>query len=189
MNLNERLKKGLAYLAYPLWRVLRYCDRTFTGDPPSTRAPRDNPYGFQAVGEDCVISSPVYLSHQHKIRIGARVSMAPCVFLAASDGAGIEIGDDTMIAAFAVLCTATHDYRVRDMRSTGVNESIVIGKGCWIGLKAIILPGVTIGDGAVVGAGAVVTRDVEPNAIVVGVPARLLKYRDAGGQVTSDAGV
>jgi acetyltransferase-like isoleucine patch superfamily enzyme len=82
-----------------------------------------------------------------------------------------------MIAAFALLSTATHDYRARDMRRAGVNKAIVVGKGCWIGLNAIVLPGVSIGDGAVVGAGAVVTEDVEPNAIVVGVPARLLKYR------------
>ena len=183
MNVNELFKRSLAYLAYPLWRVLRYCDKVFTSCPQPVLASKRNPYGFQSIGEDCVISGPLYLAHPHKIRLGDHVSMAPNVFLAASDGAEIEIGNNTMIAALAIISTTTHDYRAKNMREVGINRSIRIGKGCWIGLNAIILPGVSIGDGAVIGAGAVVTKDVESNAIVVGVPARLLKYREIDAMV------
>jgi len=167
------IKAALGRFAYLyvgcLLRLIRYGEYAST-----TKA-----YGFQSIGQDCVIGRPVYLECPHKIRIGKRVSMAGCVYIGAPEGAAVEIGDDTMIAAFAIISTATHDYHAKEMRRTGINRSVVIGKGCWIGLNAIILPGVTIGDGAVVGAGAVVTKDVEPGAIVVGVPARLMKYRES----------
>jgi maltose O-acetyltransferase len=64
------------------------------------------------------------------------------------------------------------------MQSTLLMREVVIEEDVWIGAHAIIMPGVTIGRGAVVGAGAVVTTDVEPRAIVVGVPAKVLKFRN-----------
>ena len=64
-----------------------------------------------------------------------------------------------------------YDERVYD-------EPVTIGKNCWIGTRCLILPGVTIHDGAVVGAGSVVTKDVPPLAIVAGNPARVIKYRN-----------
>ncbi len=177
MSPSELIRKTLAFLAWPLWRVLRYCDTVFGTPARGAAARRADRHGFASIGEDCVVSDPLYVSHPGRVRLGSRVSIAPCVLLSASNGAGIEIGDDTMIAAFAILSTTTHDHRVPNMRFAGINRPIVIGRGCWVGLNAIILPGVSVGDGAVIGAGAVVTKDVEPNAIVVGVPARLLKYR------------
>jgi acetyltransferase-like isoleucine patch superfamily enzyme len=70
-----------------------------------------------------------------------------------------------------------NDKDIIDVYSIPTNDKIVIGNDVWIGANAIILPGVTIGDGAVVGAGAVVTKDVAPYAIVGGVPAKLIRYR------------
>ncbi|MFB9276291.1 CatB-related O-acetyltransferase [Cohnella cellulosilytica] len=66
---------------------------------------------------------------------------------------------------------------VIDVYGIASNKKIVIGNDVWIGANAILLPGVTVGDGAVIGAGAVVTKDVPPYAIVGGVPARLIRYR------------
>ena len=90
---------------------------------------------------------------------------------------GVRIGRNTMIAAHAIITSSTHDYLTTPIRSKRIDKPVDIGADVWIGSGAIIMPGVTIGDGAVVGAGAIVLDDVVPNAIVVGNPARLLKYR------------
>ncbi|WP_391120346.1 CatB-related O-acetyltransferase [Psychrobacillus sp. L3] len=64
-----------------------------------------------------------------------------------------------------------------DVYDISSNEEIIIGNDVWIGANVVVLPGVTIGDGAVIGAGAIVTKDVPPYSIVVGVPAKVIKYR------------
>ena len=94
--------------------------------------------------------------------------------------AGLSIGAHSMIGGGVLICGVNHGYALQGvpMRHQPVEAApIVIGQDVWIGMGAIILPGVTIGDGAVVGAGAVVTSDVPPWAVVTGVPARLAKYR------------
>lgn len=76
------------------------------------------------------------------------------------------------------IYTATHPLRPEDRCGTKGRESarpIVIGTDCWIGGGAIILPGVTIGNGVTVGAGSVVTKDVKDRCVVVGNPARIIK--------------
>jgi acetyltransferase-like isoleucine patch superfamily enzyme len=87
----------------------------------------------------------------------------------------IDVGDDASIGPEACLLTLGHDPNARDFATRG--GPIVIGARVWIGFRAIVLPNVTIGEGAVVGAGAVVTRDVEPYAIVAGAPARVIGRR------------
>lgn len=81
---------------------------------------------------------------------------------------GVEIGDRSMIAPGVKIISANHSGPDRWISAAPVR----IGSDCWIGANAVILPGVTVGDGAVVGAGAVVTDDVEAATLVVGVPAR-----------------
>lgn len=87
----------------------------------------------------------------------------------------IRIGDDVSIGPEATLLTLGHDPQSPDFADRG--GEIVIGARAWIAYRAIVLPSVTIGEGAVVGAGAVVTRDVEPYAIVAGNPARKIGDR------------
>ncbi len=91
----------------------------------------------------------------------------------------IEVGDDCLFAYGVNVITAGHDYNAPLMRKKIVRKPVRIGSNVWIGVNALILPGVTINDGAVVGAGAVVTKDVSENAIVIGSPARVIKYRGA----------
>lgn len=94
------------------------------------------------------------------------------------DGRGrIEIGDNTVIASGAALITGSHD--VGSDCFAPEFRPIVIGSRVWIGTRAMLLQGVKIGDGAVVAAGAVVTRDVEANSIVGGVPAKFIRTRKA----------
>ena len=89
--------------------------------------------------------------------------------------AGIEIGADTNISSHVKMITGSHD--VDDPMFEGEFLPIRVGEHCWIGTGAIILQGVTIGDGAVIAAGAVVTKDVPPYEIWGGVPARKIRDR------------
>ena len=108
------------------------------------------------------------------IRIGAGGFVNfNCVFL---DCAAIEIGDRVQIAPAVQLYTATHPLEA-EARASGLESArpIRIGDDVWIGGGAILLPGVTVGEGAVVAAGAVVTREVPPRVLVAGNPARLVR--------------
>lgn len=103
------------------------------------------------------------------LRFGERVFLnSGCRF---QDQGGIDIGDDALIGHNAVITTLNHDLdpaRRADMHPAPVR----IGRRAWLGANVTVLPGVTIGDGAIVGAGSVVTKDVAPRTVVVGVPAR-----------------
>ena len=92
-------------------------------------------------------------------------------FVAMSAG-GITIEDDVMIAANVSLITNNHDFQDRAVLTC---KPVVIKRNAWIGVNATILPGVTIGENAIVAAGAVVTKDVPANALVGGVPAKFIK--------------
>jgi len=97
--------------------------------------------------------------------------------------AGLTIGDHCMIGGGVLICGVHHGSAASDVpmrRQPFEAAPIVIGNDVWIGMGAIILPGVTIGDGAIVGAGAVVTSDVAAGAVVRGVPARMAKLRGSG---------
>lgn len=87
----------------------------------------------------------------------------------------IFIGTGTEIAEHVTIRDASHDHRWPLRAQKYKVEPVVIGREVWIGAKATVLPGVSIGDGATVGAGAVVTRDVPASATVVGVPARVVE--------------
>ncbi len=94
----------------------------------------------------------------------------------------ITIGNDVMMGPDVTILTGSHETSdtTRPMRLQGGSiRPVVIEDDVWIGMRAIILPGVRIGTGAIIGAAAVVTRDVPPFAVVAGVPARVLRYRTA----------
>lgn len=113
------------------------------------------------------------------IRIGSGSSINPyCVLLGYG---GITIGDNVRIAAHSSIIAFQHNYEHCDeciVRQGNVWEGIVIEDDVWIGTGVRILDGVKIGKGAVIGAGAVVTRDVPPYSVSIGVPARVIKYRN-----------
>src|SRR5665213_2074870 len=110
-----------------------------------------------------------------KVSIGLRnVVNFGCLF----DGRKfrIQTGDDVSIGPEATILTLGHDPQSPEFADRG--GDVIIGNRVWIGYRALILPGVKIGEGAVVGAGAVVTKDVEPFAIVAGNPARKIGERN-----------
>ena len=110
------------------------------------------------------------------IKIGNNVSFSGDILLYAN--APIEIGDNSMIAFHVIFHTSTHDYNDHPMWNKRIDKPIKVGKHVWIGTGSIILPGVIIGDYAVVAAGSVVTANVPEGAIVGGNPARIIKYRN-----------
>lgn len=115
---------------------------------------------------------PFYADFGKNISIGKDVFInSGCHF---QDQGGITIGDGVFIGHNVVLATINHDLHPSQNRKNHY-APITIGNHAWIGSNATILPGVTIGEWAVVGAGSVVTKDVEPYTVVGGVPAKFLK--------------
>ena len=88
----------------------------------------------------------------------------------------IKIGDNVSIGPEAAILTLGHDPQSEDFSDRG--GDVVVGDRAWICFRAIILPGVTIGEGAIVGAGSTVSRDVEPYTIVAGTPAKVIGQRN-----------
>lgn len=124
------------------------------------------------IDESFGLFPPFYTDCGKNIRIGKDVFInSGCRF---QDQGGIVIGDGALIGHNVVLATINHDLEPQKRRDN-IFAPITIGKSVWIGANATVLPGVRIGDGAVVAAGAVVTKDVPENVVVGGVPARVLK--------------
>jgi len=90
-------------------------------------------------------------------------------------GAGrVHIGARTLISTGCSIASITHSEQLAT-RTWGIESPVTIGSDCWLGTGAIILPGVNIGDGSIIGAGAVVTKDIPPGCLAVGVPARVVR--------------
>lgn len=124
------------------------------------------------VDESVTVFPPFYSDFGKNITLGKRVFInSGCKF---QDQGGVVIGDDCLIGHNTVLATLNHDLapsRRADMHPA----PIVIGRNVWIGSNATVLPGVTIGDDAVVAAASVVTKDVPEKSVVVGSPARVVR--------------
>jgi acetyltransferase-like isoleucine patch superfamily enzyme len=118
---------------------------------------------------------PFYTNFGQHIKIGKRVFINhACTFL---DLGGIYIEDDVLIGPKVNLITENHPVDPSKRKSLDLG-SILVKKNAWIGAGATILPGITIGENAIVAAGAVVTKDVPANAIVGGIPAKFIKMID-----------
>ena len=113
-----------------------------------------------------------------KLVIGQNVGIAANAFIAMRGK--VEIGDDTIFGPGVSIHAENHNFKDLDtpIRLQGATrKGIKIGKNCWIGSKVIILDGVNIGDNVIIGAGAVVTKDIPSYAIAAGVPAKIIKNR------------
>lgn len=127
-----------------------------------------------SVGINVTFYEGFHIRNPKGIKIGNGVSVGPKVLL---DGrVGLEIGDNVVIAYESIIWSLNHDYN--DVNFCGKGAKVFIDKYAWICCRSIILPGVVIGEGAVVASNAVVTKDVPPYAIVAGIPAKIIGYRD-----------
>ena len=128
----------------------------------------------QKIDESFGMFPPFYTDCGRNIHIGKNVFInAGCKF---QDQGGIYIEDGVLIGHNAVLATINH-MEDPEKRAGMIFQPIHIEKNVWLGANVTVLPGVTIGEGSIIAAGAVVTKDVPPYAIVGGVPAKVIKYR------------
>ena len=126
------------------------------------------------VGVEPFVEPPFFCDYGSNTSIGDRFyANTGCVFL---DSAPVTIGDRVLFGPAVQLLAATHPLEA-ELRAQGLEyaEPISIGDDVWLGGGAIVLPGVTIGDRAIVGAGSVVTRDVAADVVVAGNPARVIR--------------
>jgi len=125
------------------------------------------------------ISSEARLTYAQKIRLGKWVHIGKGCYL--NGEGGIEIDEGTIFAPEVVVLSSTHRYKQDNLIPYDEHDEfrpVKIGRAVWLGYRSMIVPGVTIGDGAIIAMGAVVTKDVPAGAIVGGNPARILSQRD-----------
>ncbi|KWF04258.1 sugar O-acetyltransferase [Burkholderia pseudomultivorans] len=125
------------------------------------------------VDDSFVLIPPFYTTGGPDITVGRNVFVNQnCTFY---DLGGLDIADDVMIGPNVSLITSGHPLEPSKRRAFVVAKPIAIGRNVWIGAGATIIGGVTVGENAVIGAGSVVTRDVPPNVLVGGNPARVIR--------------
>ena len=125
---------------------------------------------FPGMGEGSRISTPLSGVRFHQVSIGKNVIVMPGSLMMSAGG--IRIDDGAMIAANVQIISNNHELYERHVITC---KPVHIGRNAWIGAGATILPGVTVDENAVVGAASVVTKDVAPDTIVAGNPARFIK--------------
>ena len=142
--------------------------------------------GFLDLGDDVHVDSHSYITVEGKLTVGAGSYVGVGCTLVAQDK--ITIGPDALIAAYVTIRDQDHRIDRRNMpyRKQGLVASpISIGRNVWIGTKATILRGSSIGDNCVVGANSVVTQDVASNSVAVGAPARVIRTLSTTGSPKS----
>ena len=130
---------------------------------------------FAEIGEDCYIEPPLFCNWGGRhVHFGSHIYANFGLTLV--DDTHIYVGDYTLFGPHVTVATAGHPI-LPELRQQGLqyNAPIRIGKNCWIGAGALLMPGVTIGDNTVIGAGSVVTRDIPANVVAVGNPCRVLR--------------
>lgn len=126
------------------------------------------------LGTDAHFYPNVIIHRPGKVAVGSYCSLAEFVHI--RGGCGVTIGNNVMIASHVSITSATHSPDEMIMKNSLIRKPVIIEDNVWIGTHAVILPGITIKSGSVVGAGAVVTKDVPVNVIVAGVPAKIIRH-------------
>lgn len=140
-------------------------------DPDQTRAMLSEVFGYE-VPATLRVFPPFYTDFGKNIHIGENVFINACCHF--QDHGGVYIGDGCQIGHNVVFATLNHGIAPEDRQNT-YPAPIVLGRNVWVGSNSTILQGVTIGDNAIIAAGAVVTKDVPADTIVGGVPAKFIK--------------
>jgi len=130
------------------------------------------------IGKRVVIYPGVWIMPGKKLIIGDEVDLALDVII--TTGGGVEIGDRTLIGYRTQIISSNHNiplYPGRIFNAGHAHKKVRIGSDIWIGANCIILPGITIGEGSIIAAGSIVTKDIPPFSIFGGNPAKLIRKR------------
>ncbi|MEU1305570.1 sugar O-acetyltransferase [Streptomyces shenzhenensis] len=160
---------GIADRQQRAMRLAARYQAAFLDDPAAARTLLDELLGF--AGEEIEVRPPLYVDYGSNISIGARTFVN--YNLTALDVAAITIGEDCQIGPNVQLLTPTHPLEPQPRRDKlEAARPITVGNNVWLGGGVIVCPGVSVGDNSVIGAGAVVTKDIPANVVAVGSPAR-----------------
>lgn len=152
-------------------RRITFCLNAAYHTPAEVRELLSELFGYR-VPQSLRVFPPFYTDFGKNITVGEGVFINACCHF--QDHGGVTIGDGCQIGHNVVFATLNHGLLPED-RKTTYPAPIVLGKNIWVGANATILQGVTIGNNAVIAAGAVVTKDVAANTVVGGVPAKIIK--------------
>ena len=131
------------------------------------------------IGNDSIVYPYAILRGEGRIEIGNNCVIEYGAYIHTNKNTKLIIKDNAIIAPKAMIFTTSNYYeRGKIIRDVIKDGDVIIGRDAYIGANAIILPGITIGDCAIIGAGAVVTKDAPPYKILVGIPARVIKERE-----------
>lgn len=167
---SEEIHRFMDEMSNEARRVTFRLNAAYHG-PEEVRKLLSELFGYP-VPQSLRVFPPFYADFGKNIAVGENVFINACCHF--QDHGGVTIGDGCQIGHNVVFATLNHGLSPEERKST-YPAPIVLGKNAWIGSNAAILQGVTIGDNAVVGAGAVVTKDVAANTVVGGVPAKFIK--------------
>lgn len=182
MRMKDRMHTGELYLPgdeeileEQTKRLERLYDFNMTRPKEGAKRQKMLKEMFAEIGENCYIEPPFRSNFG-----GAHVHFGKNIYanfnLTLVDDTHIYVGDYTMFGPNVTVATAGHpilpELREREYQ---YNAPVYIGRNCWIGAGAIILPGITVGDNVVIGAGSVVTKDLPSNVVAVGNPCRVLR--------------
>ena len=184
MTLNEFLKHANARLPLDTPEIHRFMDE-MSEEARRVTFEINNAYHTQEelrelfsrllgkpVDETFKSFPPFYTDFGKNITIGRHVFINACCHF--QDHGGVTIGDGCLIGHNVVFATLDHDFKP-EKRAAMHSAPIVLGKNVWVGSNSTILKGVTIGDGAIIAAGSVVTKDVAPRTIAGGIPAKFIR--------------
>lgn len=134
---------------------------------------------LKSCGKGVIVKNKSYFGNGNKLKIGNHSQLGQNCRI----GGPVTIGDYVLMGPDVVIMAVTHDTSDLNMHMTDPNQpsiekEVVIGNDVWIGTRAILLPGISIGDNCIVGSGAVVTKSFPPYSVIGGVPAKLIKKRE-----------
>ncbi len=189
MTEKEKMNKGMWYDAnydenlYEERRTIQnLCNKLSTMERDSKEANDtiEKILGYKPDHLDLIF--PFMTDYGKNIHLGKYVFINyNCYFM---DGASITIGDHAFIGPYCGFYTASHPLKYK-YRNQGLEKAlpIVVGDNCWFGANVSVMPGVTIGNGVVIAAGSVVTKDIPDNVVVGGVPATIIKKINQEGDI------
>lgn len=144
--------------------------------------------GRMHFGPECVIDNDMTLEVTGRLEVGGRTVFGHHCTIAARSV--VKLGSCCLVAEMVSIRDHDHNFERLDIPvidQGAIISDVTIGDNVWLGAKVNVLRGVTIGDNAVIGAGAVVTHDIPPNAVAVGAPARVLRFRSPGDNAGGSA--